>query len=61
MKLVINCNKVFVLPETDGPIINILNGQSSFYSHYTFKELNFVVFSLNIFYLGIPTDPFEYF
>ena len=27
-KLFIKCNKVFVLPELDGPIINILNGQS---------------------------------
>ena len=26
-KLSIKCNKVFVLPEPDGPIINILNGQ----------------------------------
>ena len=26
-KLFIKCNKVFVLPEHDGPIIKILNGQ----------------------------------
>ena len=27
-KLFIKCNKVFVLPEPDGPIISVLNGQS---------------------------------
>ena len=27
-KLFIKCNEVFVLPEPDGPIISILNGQS---------------------------------
>ena len=26
-KLFIKCNKVFVLPKPDGPIINVLNGQ----------------------------------
>ena len=29
-KLFIKCNKTLVLPEPDGPIINILNGQSLF-------------------------------
>ena len=67
MKLSINGNKVFVLPEPDGPIINILNGQSSF-SEKPFFLLLTISSKFNILYVQriifdviIPTDHFEYF
>ena len=62
MKIVINCNKVFVLPEPDGPIINILNGQ--LWSLFSFllltisSKYNILYFNI-IFGLLIPTELFE--
>ena len=72
-KLFIKCNKVFVLPEPDGPIINILNGQLlrskeldpvvslfSFLLLTILSILSFYIF-FNIFDLIIPTDSFNYY
>ena len=47
---------MFVLPEPDGPIINILNGQ--LWSLFSFFKI--LYFNI-IFDLIIPTDPFKYF
>ena len=67
MILFIKCNKVFVLPEPDGPIINILNGQLSFSEELFFLLLT-ILSKFNILYVQriifdviIPIDPFEYF
>ena len=63
----VKCNKVLVLPDPNGPIINILNGQSSF-SEKIFFLLLTILSKFNILYVQqiifdviIPTDPFEYF
>ena len=74
-KLFIKCNKVFVLPEPDGPIISILNGQSLLYKVLHSEELlsffilllltissKFNILHFNIIFdLNIPTNPFKYF
>ena len=58
---------MFVLPEPDGPIINILNGQSSFPEELFFLLLT-ILLKFNILYIQriifnliIPTHLFEYF
>ena len=62
---------MLVLPEPDGPIINILNGQS-LYSNELVLLLLTILSKFNILYvqrtqlccifdLIIPTDPSEYF
>ena len=54
--LFIKCNQVFVLPEPDGPIINILNGQSlrSEELFYLFLKIS-SKFNILYFNLNIPT------
>ena len=58
---------MFFLPNPDGPIINILNGQSSFSEEIFFlllttsSKFNILYVQRIIFDLIIPTDPFEYF
>ena len=58
---------MLVLPDPDGPTINILNGQSSFFEELFFLLLT-ILSKFNILYVQriifdviIPTDPFEYF
>ena len=58
---------MFFLPNPDGPIINILNGQSSFSEEIFFllltisSKFNILYVQRIIFDLIIPTDLFEYF
>ena len=67
MNIIIKCNKVFVLPEPDGPIINVLNGQSSFFEELFFllltisSKFNILYIQRIIFDVIIPTDPSKYF